>query len=164
MNSAKTHKKIMLVCLGNICRSPLAKAIFLEILNKNHQTRNFFVDASGTSAYHIGEEPDPRMSETAARHGIKMNHRGKQLTYQDLQDFDLIFAMDKQNYQDIQTLSPNNPLLRKVYLFRKFDPQAQPGESVPDPYYGGSQGFENVFQIVSRSCQNIFEKLLSREI
>ena len=157
-------KKIMFVCLGNICRSPLAEAVLQKIVDENNQSKNFVIDSSGISGFHVGEDPDSRMQKVAESKGFQMTHRAKQLKRGDLEKFDLIFAMDEENYQGVLRLADSPELKKKVHMFREFDPQGSSGDSVPDPYYGGEEGFEEVFQIISRTSQNIFDKIMSKEL
>ena len=154
----------MFTCEGNICRSPLAQSVFQHIVDQNQQSGNFLVDSSGTSGFHVGEHPDSRMQKVAGSHGITMLHRAKQLKSDDVQEFDFIFAMDKENYHNILRLADSPELKEKIYMFREFDPQGSQSDSVPDPYYGGVEGFKGVFQIVSRTSQNIFDKIIKKEL
>ena len=157
-------KKIMFVCLGNICRSSLAGTVLQKIVDENRQSKNFIIDSSGISGAHIGEDPDFRMQKVARSKGFQMTHRAKQFKQSDLEKFDLIFAMDEKNYQDILQLADSSLIKKKVHMFREFDPRTLSDDSVPDPYYGGKEGFEDVFQIISRTSQNIFDKIMSKEL
>jgi protein-tyrosine-phosphatase len=129
-------KKIMFVCMGNICRSPLAEAIF------------------GTIEYHVGEPSDPRMREVARRHGVFINHRAQALTPRHLDECDAVLCMDRENLRDVRMMAKSDAHRRKIALLRDYDPEG-PGD-VPDPYYGGKSGFETVYAIVSRSCEALF--------
>ena len=153
--------KIMFVCMGNICRSPLAHAVFEHILKREQTDDGYLVDSSGTIDYHIGEKPDPRMRRTAESHGIPMEHRAQQLTKEHLRQFDHIICMDHENKANALRLADNNRDAQKICLLRDFDP-AGPGD-VPDPYFGGDEGFEKVFKIVSRSCEALFRNLSERQ-
>jgi|SRR6185437_7823951 len=144
---------IVFVCLGNICRSPLAEGIFLKMLKDEQLESKFYVDSAGTSAYHLGEQPDARSCEVAENHGITLFHEGRQLNYSDLHKFDYIIAMDNNNYRGIKALGEAKG---QVILMRDFDTQGQ-GKDVPDPYYGGKDGFEEVYQICYRSCKNLLD-------
>jgi len=155
----------MFVCLGNICRSPLAHAVFEHILIKNNQFENYQIDSTGTYGHHAGQQSDARMKQTAADHGITINHKSQEITFSHLQDFDLIVTMDRSNYQDVFTLTRGKKeLINKIKMLREFDTEAESLAGVPDPYYGGAEGFENVYQIVSRSCENLFKKLFKNEL
>jgi len=150
-------KKILFVCLGNICRSPLAEGVFSHLADQ--KGLDVQVDSAGTSAFHIGEAPDHRMRQTALKNGISLTSRSRQILPQDGQEFDYIFAMDQSNYRDIlRILGPS--VTAQVALFRDFDPAIEGKADVPDPYYGGLQGFEEVYQIVYRTCEAIQERLI----
>lgn len=151
------HFKICFVCLGNICRSPTADGIFRHLVKERGLINFFEIDSAGTSAYHIGESADNRSQRTASNHGISLDSRARRFKASDLDYFDLILAMDNQNLENVQQMA-NKEQMDKVGQMRDFDPQPENGE-VPDPYQGGPEGFENVFQIVKRSCENLLDEL-----
>ncbi|MBB6481630.1 low molecular weight protein-tyrosine-phosphatase [Spirochaeta isovalerica] len=155
-------KRVMFVCLGNICRSPLAHAVFQEIVNQRGLTDQYEIQSSGTCAYHVGEPSDSRMKKTALDHGVKIKHRARQIFRYDLEDYDYIFAMDHNNFNNLKRLTANEGLLARIRMFRDYDPEG-PGD-VPDPYYGGQEGFENVFTIVQRTCDHILDLMESGEL
>ncbi|GFD93800.1 protein-tyrosine-phosphatase [Alteromonas sp. KUL156] len=148
-------KKILMVCLGNICRSPLAEGILKSKLS----SEIFVVDSAGTAGYHVGELPDERSIEVARKYGIDItNQRSRKFTKADFDKFDMIFAMDQNNYADIVALSENEEQHEKVKMILN---ELYPDEnrSVPDPYYGGDQGFENVYKMLDEACEIIASKL-----
>lgn len=148
-------KKILMVCLGNICRSPLAEGILKSKLS----SESFVVDSAGTAGYHVGELPDGRSIEVARKYGIDItNQRSRKFTKADFDKFDIIFAMDQNNYADIVALSENEEQHEKVKMILN---ELYPDEnrSVPDPYYGGDQGFENVYKMLDEACEIIASKL-----
>ena len=159
----KNKTKIMFVCMGNICRSPLAHAVFEDMVKKANVENQFEIESSGTIGYHVGELPDGRMRETARSHGVPMTHRARQFKKGDLYHYDIILAMDRENLANIRRLAKNEAQLDKVQLFRDFDPDASGNAEVPDPYYGGAEGFENVFQIVNRTSANLLTQLTKNE-
>lgn len=155
-------KRVMFVCLGNICRSPLAHAVFRKLVDDRNLSDRYEVQSSGTCAYHAGEQSDSRMRMTAQERGVVIKHRARQILRCDLEEYDYIFAMDRNNYRNIKRLSANEELLSRVRLFRDYDPEG-PGD-VPDPYYGGQDGFNDVYKIVERTCSNILDLMERGEL
>ena len=147
----------MFVCLGNICRSPLAEAIFKHKVKARGWEQWIEADSCGTSNYHIGDSPDPRTIANASKNGVVIDHCGRQLTVEDLDHFDHILAMDNSNYSNILRLPGSDAYAHKVQLMRNFDPIGK-GE-VPDPYYGGEKGFQEVFDILDRTMEKFLDTL-----
>ena len=159
MNQNHTEKiKVLFVCLGNICRSPLAEAIFKHKLQKKGLERFFDVDSCGTSNYHIGDPPDPRTIANARKNGVSIEHCGRQFIIEDLHHYDYIMAMDHSNLRNILRLLEYEGHRDKVMLMREFDPLGK-GEEVPDPYYGGEKNFQEMFEILDRSTENFLVHL-----
>lgn len=156
-------KRVLFVCLGNIIRSPLAEHAFRQAAEQAGLEGQYQADSAGTAGWHTGEQPDPRMRKTAASHGLSYSGRARQVSEQDFQDFDLIVAMDSSNYRSLSELAGTQEAKSKIRLMREFDPQAD-GMDVPDPYYGGQDGFEETFQIVRRSVDGLLEALQSGEV
>lgn len=151
--------RILFVCLGNICRSPLAEGLFLSKLNQAGLLEKYTVDSAGTSAYHEGALADPRTRENALDNGVELTSRSRPFRKQDFVDFDLILTMDRTNYTNVKRLEPTFPdEIAKVQMMRDFDLES-PGADVPDPYYGGAQGFQNVFDILDRSTEELLRHL-----
>ncbi|MDZ7716210.1 MAG: low molecular weight protein-tyrosine-phosphatase [Balneolaceae bacterium] len=150
--------KICFVCLGNICRSPTAEGVFSHLVDERGLRPYFEIDSSGTSAYHIGESANSKSQQIAQQHGVTLDSKARQFKTSDFSYFDLIVAMDEENLRNIKQLDVQDEYSYKIEKLRTFDPQPGDG-NVPDPYYGGMQGFENVFQIVKRSCKNILDQL-----
>jgi protein-tyrosine-phosphatase len=156
--------KILYVCLGNICRSPIAEGTMQELINAKGLSAKISVDSAGTADYHIGSVPDRRTRANAEKKGIKLTHKCRQLSIQDFSDFDYIVPMDINNLADIQLLSltafGTHQSEESCFLLRKFDPKGKSTDSVPDPYYGTESDFENVFQIVKRSNEAFLDWLI----
>lgn len=147
----------MFVCLGNICRSPLAHAIFENLVSEADLDHLIQVESSGTGAWHEGEPADLRMRKTARRHALTINHRAQRFRRSDCDSFNLLLTMDRQNYEDVLDACIDESQKEKVRMFRDFDPRG-PG-NVPDPWYGGPEGFEEVWQIVERTCIALLEEI-----
>ena len=146
---------ILMVCLGNICRSPLAEGI----LAQKTQHLNIFVDSAGTAGYHVGNLPDPRSIEIAKKHNINLrNQRARQFSRTDFEKFDLIYAMDKSNYAHLTSLAENKEERKKIrMILNEINPNTY--ESVPDPYYGGENGFQNVYNMLEKACKKIAKQI-----
>lgn len=149
--------KVLFVCLGNICRSPLGEAIF----NHKVQGLEMEADSAGTAAYHIGKNPDHRSIDVARANGVPISHKARKFVAEDFDRFDYILAMDRDNYRDMKSLATGSA--ENLYLLRDFDPEANGDLDVPDPYYGGYDGFENVFQMVSRSVDRLIAHIESQK-
>lgn len=149
--------KVLFVCLGNICRSPLAHAVF-DTMAKN-EGLDLFVESCGTGSWHTGEPADSRMRQTAKSHGVTIDHLARRFQPSNLDEYDLIIPMDQNNLNDMAGYIKAEHQ-DKVVLLRDWDPQG-PGE-VPDPWFGGPEGFEIVYTIVERSCRALLDDLKSK--
>jgi len=147
-----------MVCLGNICRSPMAQGIMESKIKE--QNLNIEVDSAGTSTYHINEKPDGRAISKMKEKDIDISHYlGRQVTIRDFDEFDFIYVMDNYNFRDVLTISRNEEDKKKTdMILNKLYPEQN--MSVPDPYYGGDEGFENVFQLLDKACDKIIEELV----
>ena len=150
--------KLCFVCLGNICRSPTVEGLFIHRVREAGLENYFYIDSAGTAAYHVGEGANSKSQATANKHGVHLPSRARKLEYADLEEFDLILAMDSENFQNISQLDRKGKFGDKIKMMRDFDPNPDDG-NVPDPYYGGMQGFENVFQILDRSSKELLSEL-----
>ncbi len=153
-------KKILFVCMGNICRSPLAEGVFNHLAAQAGRTNDFEIDSCGTGGWHAGELADPRSRAVAQKYGLRLTHRARQFKRSDFNDFDLIVAMDEDNRSDLLSFSDLKPEQKaKVHLLREWDEQARGDLDVPDPYYGGPDGFERIYQMIERSAKKLLESL-----
>lgn len=156
----KKPVRILFVCLGNICRSPLAEGVFRHMVKERGLDGYFEIDSAGTGPWHVGEPPDRRMRETAKRYGLSIDDlRGRQFGPKDFSAYDHIFVMDRQNLHDVLFHDRKDEHGGKVKLFREADPNADTYE-VPDPYYGGPQGFDEVYRMVERTAKNLLDGLV----
>ena len=147
--------KILMVCLGNICRSPLAEGI----LTHKIQHLNIKVDSAGTAGYHIGKLPDERSIEIAEKYNIDLTkQRARQFSRADFDDFDIIYAMDTNNYTHLISLANNETERNKVRLILN-EVNPEKFESVPDPYYGGDDGFQNIYDMLNAACNKIISQI-----
>ena len=146
------HKAILFVCLGNICRSPLAEGVFQYLIEQCGLRDRYRVSSAGTSNWNVGNPPDHRMVATARRHGIKLMGRAQQIRMQDFDRFHLLLAMDRANREDLHSMTQNESRLGRIQLLRDFDPWPGSSADIPDPYFGDVAGFETVYQIVERAC------------
>lgn len=148
---------VLFVCLGNICRSPLAEGIFRDLVEKEGLSDRFLIESAGTGGWHVGERPDSRATMVASRYGVVLDSRARQVVEEDLTRFDYLIAMDRDNLSVLERMVAESGADPEVHLLREFDPEG--GEEVPDPYYGGASGFETVFEMVSRSCRGLLAHL-----
>lgn len=155
---------VLFVCLGNICRSPAAEGVFLHLLNERGLSDRFVVDSAGTGGWHTGNPADQRMQAAAARRGIQLPSRARQISLDDLSDFDLVLTMDDANLTAVQGLAREagrratatvRPMLSYAQSFSETE--------VPDPYYGGEAGFEHVLDLLEDACSNLLDELISQE-
>ncbi|MDO9416559.1 low molecular weight protein-tyrosine-phosphatase [Pararhizobium sp.] len=148
---------ILFVCLGNICRSPLAEGIFRHLVATQNRIRQFEIASAGTGGWHIGDPPDPRSIAVAKRNGIDISaQRGRKVVPEDFERFDLILGMDRNNVATLQALAPAGAQ-PKIHLF-SMAAMGQPTD-VPDPYYGGSSDFEAVYSMLFEGCSSLLGKL-----
>jgi len=151
--------RILFVCLGNICRSPLAEAVFRDLVRRRGVEHRFEIDSAGTSAYHAGCAPDRRSAAEARRRGLEVTGAARQVTDGDLLAFDWVIAMDDENFRELDQLQASADGTARLHRLREWDPEAD-SLDVPDPYYGGPSGFETVHDIVERSCERLLDSLL----
>lgn len=146
---------ILFVCLGNICRSPMAEAVLAHLVSARPDADRWRIDSAGTGDWHVGDDPDPRTVAECRRRGVPIRHAGRQVKRSDFADFDRILAMDRRNLADLQALMPA-AARAQLDLLGSLDPQG--AAEVPDPYYGGADGFARVFDQVERCCRVLLER------
>lgn len=150
-------KKILFVCLGNICRSPAAEGVFLDLIKKYNINNHFSVDSAGTIGNHIGEMPDPRTQASALKRGIKLISPARKIEAKDLENFDFILCMDHSNFENVKKLDPSKKHHHKIKNITDYRINLKFNE-VPDPYYGDEKDFELVLDIVTDACVGFLKK------
>lgn len=151
-------RRVLFVCLGNICRSPAAEGVFRRIVEE-HGDRDFVIDSAGTGSYHIGQLPDRRMRLHARDRGLELTHICRQVRQSDFDDFDVIIGMDANNVDDLRDMAPSPEAEKKVVAMSHFFSPSTRIDCVPDPYYEGSEGFELVLDLLEESCGNLYNVL-----
>jgi protein-tyrosine phosphatase len=155
--STSSPKVVLTVCLGNICRSPTAEAA----LRSEAASRGFPLEirSAGTGSWHIGEPPDRRMCDAARAVGLELTGQAAQLAPDDLEDADLVLAMDRSNLAAVEAMAARAGISTEIRLYREFDPEAGDDLEVPDPYYGGPRGFDEVVEIARRAARGVLDHL-----
>ncbi|GIK77934.1 MAG: low molecular weight phosphotyrosine protein phosphatase [Thermoleophilia bacterium] len=153
--------RILFLCLGNICRSPTAEGVMRRRLREAGLATDVDVESAGTGGWHVGHPPDPRAAAAAAARGIALESLAQRLERSHFDEFDLIVAMDRDNVADAQAVAPDAEAASKLRLLREYDPLAvASGElDVPDPYYGGEDGFERVLDMIERGCEGLIAEI-----
>lgn len=160
MTKLEAPTPVLFVCLGNICRSPLAEGVFAHLAAERGLADRFVVDSAGTAGYHVGERADPRSRDVAAAHGIRLEGSARQASVADVDRPGVVVAMDASNLRSLKGLASERSRA-EIVLMRDFD-SAEPGADVPDPYYGGAGGFQEVYEILERSCGALLDELAKR--
>lgn len=157
-------KRILFVCLGNICRSAAADGIMQKLLQEASLESSFEVDSAGTYGGHRGELPDPRMRAAASARGYKLTHRSRQVKEEDFAHFDYIIAMDDNNYEALHRLAPSRQEAERIYRMVEFTRDRFPDwHYIPDPYYEGREGFELVLNLLEHGCQQLLKHLTQKQ-
>jgi protein-tyrosine phosphatase len=151
--------RLLFVCLGNICRSPTAEGVMRKLVNDAGLGERIEVDSAGTGSWHVGEPPDARATRAARHRGIALESVARQVSPRDFEEFDLVLAMDGENVRNLHRLARDDAARAKVRRLREFDPAAGAELDVPDPYYGGTGGFEEVLTLVHAACAALLEQL-----
>lgn len=158
---SKDKKRVLFVCLGNICRSPAADGIMHAIVAEEGAS-DIEIDSAGTGRYHIGQLPDHRMRVHGRRRGLEFDHRCRQVTASDFDDFDIIIGMDSSNVSDLHDIAPSPEAEDKIVAMSDFFNPSTRYDYVPDPYYEGAEGFELVLDLLDEGCHNLFNALEGR--
>lgn len=153
-------KKVLFVCSGNICRSPSAEAVFRKIVEDNGYSDNFEIDSAGIGGWHAGEQADPRMRSHAGKRNYDLTSIARKFdNRKDFDHFDMIIGMDDENIYDLKLKARNTEDKSKIYKMTAFR-KAFKYNSIPDPYYGGDEGFELVLDLLEDACEGLFQKLV----
>ena len=156
--------RICFVCLGNICRSPTAEAVMRGLLEREGLHEHVDVDSAGTGAWHVGEPPDHRARAAAKRRGLEVGGQARKVVREDFDRFDFLVAMDRSNRKDLERLAPSGEAHERIFLLRDFDSDTPEGSEVPDPYYGGGDGFERVLDICEAACRGLLDYVRERHL
>jgi protein-tyrosine phosphatase len=162
MNDKPKTVSVLFVCLGNICRSPAAHAVFQKMAQSAGVGDRFYIDSAGILDYHEGELPDPRMRQAAEKRGYELTHRSRPITKDDFYNFDLVLAMDREIFQALEQLAPpsnEQHQVARVELFMNYVNHGEGNLDVPDPYWSGSAGFDLVMDLVEEGCRNLLRTL-----
>jgi protein-tyrosine phosphatase len=151
--------KLLFVCMGNICRSPTAEGVMRRLLRDEGLEDEIQIDSAGTGGWHVGNPPDERATEAAFRRGITLEGAARQVRPSDFDDYDLLLAADRQNLAELRAIAPDDEARAKVRLLREFDPGSHGDLDVPDPYYGGPGGFEEVLDLVEAACRGLLAEV-----
>lgn len=156
-------KRILFVCLGNICRSPSAEGVMQAVVNKHGLDSQFYIDSAGTYGGHAGEKADRRMRMHAERRNYNLTSISRQIEYSDFRDFDYIIVMDNENLRDIKAMDRKDQFNHKIFKMTDFCRNCN-DDIVPDPYYGGEAGFEHVLDILEDACEGLLENIIHGNI
>jgi protein-tyrosine phosphatase len=159
MEGSAAARRICFVCLGNICRSPLAEGVFRHLAQRAGRDEQFEVESAGVGRWYLGEPPDHRAQQVARRRGLALVSRAQQFRSGDFARFDLVIALDHDVGDSLRAMAPSAAERAKVRLLREFDPQAGDSRDVPDPYYGDLKLFEHVYEVIERSCAGLLGAL-----
>ena len=152
-------KKLLFVCLGNICRSPAAEGIMKHIVSEKRCQQDFIIDSAGVGDWHVGQLPDSRMRRHGNAHGYNFRSRARQICREDFNLFDLIIVMDSANYRAVTSMAPSADAKAKVVMMANYLRHHSNQSSIPDPYYGDDRDFEYVIELLEDACQGLFEDI-----
>lgn len=160
---SRPQVSVCFVCLGNICRSPTAEGIFIQLVERAGLRDRFVIDSAGTSGSHRGESADPRSRQYAKQRGVNLPSVSRRFVAEDFERFDYLLAMDSRNFSDMQRLARNDQR-DKLHMLRSFDPNATGSLDVPDPYYGNGDGFARVFDICQAGCEGLLAHIQANDL
>lgn len=161
-NIGNDRTSVLFVCLGNICRSPAAEGIMRHLVKEKLLDDDIQIDSAGVGAWHVGELPDRRMRSHGAAHGYDFCSRARQIRREDLQLFDYIIVMDRENFHDVTALASTDEERGKVRMMTDFCRQHPGHDVVPDPYYGGDRGFELVIELLEDACSGLLDDIIAK--
>ena len=156
--------KVCFVCLGNICRSPTAEAVFRKLVAEAGLSSTIGIDSAGTGSWHVGASPDPRSTAEAKKHGVDLKGQARGFLPNDFDDFDYVVAMDKKNRKDLQAMARDDGDRAKIQLLRNFGEDSPQDDDVPDPYFGEGDGFRNVFEICKEGSAQLLQHILAADL
>lgn len=155
----KPRKKLLFICLGNICRSPAADGVMKRIVSEHGCETDFLIDSAGMGSWHVGQLPDSRMRACGARHGYRFDHRARQFSRADFHNFDLLVVMDNDNYRGVHNMASCEADCKKIVMLADYM-RNHPGQHViPDPYYGSERDFEFALELIEDACAGLFEEI-----
>lgn len=158
--------RLLFVCLGNICRSPTAAAVMRDLAEREGLADALTIDSAGTGDWNVGRPPDPRAAAAAARRGLTLTGRARQVRPEDFERFDLMLAADRANVRDLRAIAPGTGGAARIELLRSFDPRSAADDELelPDPYWGGDDGFEQVLDLIELACAGLVTQLLAGDL
>ncbi|HMI88184.1 MAG TPA: low molecular weight protein-tyrosine-phosphatase [Polyangiaceae bacterium] len=151
--------RICFVCMGNICRSPTAEAVMRRLVEERGWTERFDIESAGTGDWHVGESADTRSRAAGLERGYRLDRRARHFTASGFAQFDYVIAADRDNFRHLMRIAPDDTAKSKIHLLRDFDPASPKGSDVPDPYYGGAEGFEHVLDVCEAACRALLAHL-----
>lgn len=155
----KDRARICFVCMGNICRSPTAEAVMRHLIEQRGWTERFHLESAGTGDWHVGQSADARSRQAGGNRGYRLDRRAQHFTPSSFARFDYVIAADRANYHHLMRIAPDDEAKSKLYLLRDFDAASPKGSDVPDPYYGGAEGFEHVLDVCEAACRGLLDHL-----
>ncbi|HMJ53402.1 MAG TPA: low molecular weight protein-tyrosine-phosphatase [Polyangiaceae bacterium] len=154
--------RICFVCMGNICRSPTAEAVMRHLVEERGWTKRFAIESAGTGDWHVGEPADTRSRTAGLERGYSLDRRAQHFTESSFAMFDFVIAADRENRRHLERIAPDDTARSKIHLLRDFDPASPKGSDVPDPYYGGADGFQHVLDVCEAGCRGLLSHVAAR--